>query len=80
MMWSYHELDNGNMCEAKVYRRPSGWGINDSRISKLNLYRPVGEEWELIYEYDRGSEVGTIDDKTKEEVLAAWPYEEEEDE
>ena len=79
MGWRYAELDNGVMAEAKVFRRPSSWGINEGRISKLNLYKPLGDGWwDLFYEYDRGGAVGEVEDDMLAQVLEIWPVEVEE--
>lgn len=48
---------------AKVYDEPSNFGINEGRISKLEL-RQNGK---IVYNYDRGLD---IDYQTKEAELA----------
>jgi len=53
IMWPGEAEDDGPIYrwEAKVYERPSIWGINNSRISKLGISTEDGRE---LYRYDRG--------------------------
>ena len=64
-MWQSFNLGNLYI-EAKVYRRPSMWGIKNGRVSKLLVY---SFNKELLYEYDRGGESGEIEDYVIDKVL-----------
>ena len=69
-MWIHRDLDEDTAYEAKIYNRPSIWGINEGRISKLNIYKYKDDKWDLVYEYDRGGEVGSIDPVILEKITS----------
>lgn len=74
MTWFHHELDDETAFEAKVFQRPSFWGIRDGRISKLFVYRLIDDEWQVVYEYGRGGEVGEIEPGLLEEIISYYPH------
>ncbi len=62
----------GHWCEAKVYDRPSQFGINDGRVSKLVITK--GEEWqgmsEAVYNYSRGLDFDSAPNGLVQKVVA----------
>lgn len=71
-MWFSGYLNENTAYEAKVFENPSSWGINDGRVSKLLIYKMKDGEWDLTYEYDRGGEVGEIDEADLKKVLSFY--------
>jgi len=52
-LWREGVIDGFRYC-AKVYDRPSRFGINDGRVSKLTITRN-GNNWDqATFNYDRG--------------------------
>ena len=50
ILWPEGDESDVYEWEAKVYERPSFWGVNNSRISKLYIYK--GDQ--QLYCYERG--------------------------
>ena len=71
-MWTGYQFNDDLAAEAKVFLNPSPWGINGGRISKLNVYRWISDDWEVFYEYDRGGVVGDIDADLLARIIAKW--------
>ena len=52
--WMLGTIEGGYEWQAKVYEKPSEFGINGGRVSKLFI-RPVGLGWQpALISYDRG--------------------------
>ena len=52
--WMLGTIEGGYEWQAKVYEKPSEFGINGGRVSKLFI-RPVGLGWQpTLISYDRG--------------------------
>lgn len=66
---------SGRFFEAKVYNEPSTFGINNGRTSKLSIgkssMRNKNENYfeQLDYNYDRGLDFSTIDDKLLTKIV-----------
>ena len=55
--WMLGTIEGGYEWQAKVYEKPSEFGINGGRVSKLFI-RPVGLGWQpALISYDRGWDI-----------------------
>ena len=65
--WVYVEgLGYGG--SAKIYPKPSEFGIHNGRVSKLSLRNKDGQ---IVFNYDRGHDVNRIDTETLNEIVEA---------
>lgn len=72
MSWmNGHLEEEGLAWEAKVFGRPSTWGIRNSRVSKLYIGRWNEEkkDWDTLYSFERGSVSGEIGEEIIDKVL-----------
>lgn len=64
--WVYVEgLGYGG--SAKIFPEPSGFGIHNGRVSKLDLRNKDGE---IVFNYDRGHDVDRISTETLNEIIS----------
>lgn len=69
-MWQQSFVDFEDQCypwEAKVYDRPSVWGLDSGRVSKLYIYDPFTHK--LIFCFDRGHWGGDPEVRPPNELL-----------
>lgn len=63
---------------AKVYDTGSMYGIDEGRVSKLQIVRVAGSSKETVYNFDRGEDVSATESTQRlvDAVLALYPCEE----
>lgn len=62
-------------CEAKLFAEPSGFGINEGRISKFCVkeYTDSGDKGETLYAFDRGLDFDDLPEGVLDKILEAFP-------